>query len=78
MSDLFESNYNPYDRIEELSMESLGHAQNIEQISEYLKNQATLLQQISAHCKVIDEYIINLQAMCMSLNHRLQQIEENS
>ena len=77
MSDLFESNYDPYDRLAELGVESLSHAKNIELISDHLRHMAQLIQNLSEHCKEIDEYVISLQAMCMSLNQRLQQIEDN-
>lgn len=77
MSDLFESNYNPYDRLEELGQESLLHARNIELISEHLRHMAHLLQNVTEHCKEIDEYVISLQAMCMNLNQRLDEIENH-
>jgi septation ring formation regulator EzrA len=72
---MFDPNYNPYEELEEVKRQCLITARTVSQVTQNLKQQATLGQQMLGHLNQMTEAVNNLSLQLEDLHNRIRLIE---
>ena len=72
---MLDPNYSPFDELEEVKRQCLITARTVSQVTQNLKQQATLGQQMLGHLNQMTEAVNNLSLQLEDLHNRIRLIE---
>jgi uncharacterized coiled-coil protein SlyX len=72
---MFNNDWDPYQKLEELTVRDAVHEHNLDTVHEQVKNLSSVLEQMAAQIQHLTNAIIGLQQMNKILHDRLTRLE---